>query len=166
MKFRSPTPAVPPHLTGSLDGPSRTITVEPLETPVPAPPPEVHPERKPERPSKPPQPAAPCADRARAMQSTAPDLIRAVIGFRQWRLHGDELVAARRRSLGRGVQTALRGEHAHEGLRRRTAARAGSTRGTDRPRARRPRHVRAGGRRGRAWGRVELHAHGSAPSTR
>ena len=47
------------HLTGSLDGPSRTITVEPVETPVPAPPPEVHPERKPERPSKPPQPAAP-----------------------------------------------------------------------------------------------------------
>ena len=60
MKFRQPTPRRPRfHLTGSLDGPSRTITVEPVETPVPAPPPEVHPERKPERPSKPPQPAAP-----------------------------------------------------------------------------------------------------------
>ena len=60
MKFRSPTPhRSRSHLTGSLDGPSRTITVEPVETPVPAPPPEVHPERKPERPSKPPQPAAP-----------------------------------------------------------------------------------------------------------
>ena len=43
---------------GSLDGPSRTITVEPLETPVPAPPPEVHP--KPERePARPSQPASP-----------------------------------------------------------------------------------------------------------
>ena len=60
MKFRSPTPRRSrSRLTGSLDGPSRTITVEPVETPVPAPPPEVHPERKPERPSKPPQPAAP-----------------------------------------------------------------------------------------------------------
>ena len=47
------------HLTGSLDGPSRTITVEPVETPVPAPPPEVRPEREPERPSKPARPAVP-----------------------------------------------------------------------------------------------------------
>jgi hypothetical protein len=40
---------------GSLDGPSRTITVEPVETPTPAPPPEVHPkpEREPARPSEP-----------------------------------------------------------------------------------------------------------------
>ena len=28
---------------GSLDGPSRTITVEPVETPTPAPPPEIRP---------------------------------------------------------------------------------------------------------------------------
>jgi hypothetical protein len=49
------------HLTGSLDGPSRTITVEPVETPAPAPPPEVRPEREPEpeRPSKPSRPAVP-----------------------------------------------------------------------------------------------------------
>ena len=45
---------------GSLDGPSRTITVEPVETPTPAPPPEIRPEREPEkRPSKPSRPAVP-----------------------------------------------------------------------------------------------------------
>ncbi len=46
---------------GSLDGPSRTITVEPVETPTPAPPPEVHPEpeRKPARPSSPAAPPVP-----------------------------------------------------------------------------------------------------------
>ena len=44
MKFRQPTPRRSrSHLTGSLDGPSRTITVEPVETPAPAPPPEVQP---------------------------------------------------------------------------------------------------------------------------
>jgi len=60
MKFRQPTPRRSrSHLTGSLDGPSRTITVEPVETPVPAPPPEVHPEREPERPPKPSRPPAP-----------------------------------------------------------------------------------------------------------
>jgi len=45
----------------SLDGPSRTIRVEPLETPVPAPPPRVDPApvrdppptREPERPREP-----------------------------------------------------------------------------------------------------------------
>ncbi|MGZ4271113.1 MAG: hypothetical protein ACXVFT_20470 [Solirubrobacteraceae bacterium] len=47
------------HLTGSLDGPSRTITVEPVETPTPAPPPEIRPEREPERPSKPSRPSVP-----------------------------------------------------------------------------------------------------------
>jgi hypothetical protein len=48
-------------LRGSLDGPSRTITVEPVEAPMPAPPPEVHPEpaREPDRPSKPSRPPAP-----------------------------------------------------------------------------------------------------------
>jgi len=39
---------------GSLDGPSRTITVEPVETPVTAPPPrEPAPSREPERPPAP-----------------------------------------------------------------------------------------------------------------
>jgi hypothetical protein len=46
-------------LKGSLDGPSRTITVEPVETPTPAPPPEIRPEREPERPSKPSRPPVP-----------------------------------------------------------------------------------------------------------
>jgi hypothetical protein len=46
-------------LSGSLDGPSRTITVEPVETPTPAPPPEIRPEREPERPSKPSKPSRP-----------------------------------------------------------------------------------------------------------
>jgi hypothetical protein len=60
MKFRQPTPRRSrSHLTGSLDGPSRTITVEPVETPTPAPAPVVHPEREPERPPKPSRPAAP-----------------------------------------------------------------------------------------------------------
>lgn len=44
---------------GSLDGPSRTITVEPLEQPVTAPPPKVpEPKREPSRPSEP-APAVP-----------------------------------------------------------------------------------------------------------
>ena len=60
MKFPPPTPRRPRSLlTGSLDGPSRTITVEPVEAPTPAPPPEVRPEREPERPSKPSRPAVP-----------------------------------------------------------------------------------------------------------
>ena len=58
MKFPQPTPRRS-HLTGSLDGPSRTITVEPVETPTPAPPPELRAEREPERPSKPSRPAVP-----------------------------------------------------------------------------------------------------------
>ena len=60
MKFRQPTPRRSrSRLIGSLDGPSRTITVEPVETPVPAPPPVIHPDREPERPSKPSRPTVP-----------------------------------------------------------------------------------------------------------
>jgi hypothetical protein len=46
---------------GSLDGPSRTIRVEPVETPVPAPPPRIAPEpaREPERPPARERPAEP-----------------------------------------------------------------------------------------------------------
>jgi len=40
----APRPSRDARPRGSLDGPSRTITVEPVETPMPAPPPEVHPE--------------------------------------------------------------------------------------------------------------------------
>jgi hypothetical protein len=60
MKFPRSTPRPSrSRLTGSLDGPSRTITVEPVETPTPAPPPEIRPEREPERPSKPSRPKVP-----------------------------------------------------------------------------------------------------------
>jgi hypothetical protein len=57
----APRPSRDARPRGSLDGPSRTITVEPVETPMPAPPPEVHPEpaREPERPSKPARPPVP-----------------------------------------------------------------------------------------------------------
>jgi hypothetical protein len=45
----------------SLDGPSKTITVEPLQTPVPAPPPRIkpEPEREPAKPSKKPSEPVP-----------------------------------------------------------------------------------------------------------
>src|SRR3954447_18107410 len=51
------------------------------------------------------------------MQATAPDLIRAVIGFRQWRLHGEELWGAHADARsGPGPQTAgCLGEAAHDG---------------------------------------------------
>ncbi|HEY7623017.1 MAG TPA: hypothetical protein VH834_24795 [Solirubrobacteraceae bacterium] len=62
MKF--PTKPAPPargsRPRGSLDGPSRTITVEPLEQPVTAPPPKIpEPKREPSRPSAPTAPPAP-----------------------------------------------------------------------------------------------------------
>jgi hypothetical protein len=59
MKFPRSEPRPTRRLRGSLDGPSRTITVEPVETPMPAPPPEIRPEREPERPSKPSGPPVP-----------------------------------------------------------------------------------------------------------
>jgi hypothetical protein len=60
MEFpRSAPRPVRSRLTGSLDGPSRTITVEPVEAPMPAPPPEIRPEREPERPAKPSRPPVP-----------------------------------------------------------------------------------------------------------
>jgi hypothetical protein len=51
------------------------------------------------------------------MDPTAPDLIRAVIGFRQWRLRGDELWSLRAEDRWeRGVQTAhCLSEGAHDG---------------------------------------------------
>ena len=47
------------RLRASLDGPSKTITVEPLETPVTAPPPRIQPapEHEPAKPGK--KPAEP-----------------------------------------------------------------------------------------------------------
>ena len=51
------------------------------------------------------------------MDATAPDLIRAVIGFRQWRLHGDELWSLHADDRWeRGLQTArCLGDHVHDG---------------------------------------------------
>ena len=59
MKFTRSEPRPARRLRGSLDGPSRTITVEPVEAPTPAPPPEIHPEREPDRPSEPSRRAEP-----------------------------------------------------------------------------------------------------------
>ena len=59
MKFTRSQPRPDRRLRGSLDGPSRTITVEPVETPAPAPPPEIRPEREPDRPSTPSRPPSP-----------------------------------------------------------------------------------------------------------
>jgi hypothetical protein len=46
-------------LRNSLDGPSRTITVEPVQVPVTAPEPRTTPEREPARPAAPARPAQP-----------------------------------------------------------------------------------------------------------
>ena len=59
MKLTRSEPRPTRRLRGSLDGPSRTITVEPVETPAPAPPPEIRPERQPDPPSKPSRPPSP-----------------------------------------------------------------------------------------------------------
>jgi hypothetical protein len=61
MKFTRSEPRPTRRLRGSLDGPSRTITVEPVEAPMPAPAPEIRPEREPERPSKPSRPSTPAS---------------------------------------------------------------------------------------------------------
>ena len=48
------------------------------------------------------------------MEGSAPDLVTAVIGFRQWRLHGDELWSFRAAERwGRGLHTAHCAAHAH-----------------------------------------------------
>jgi hypothetical protein len=58
-RLQSDSPC-PDRLVASLDGPSKTITVEPVQMPVPAPPPSVEPSperepppREPERPREP-----------------------------------------------------------------------------------------------------------------
>jgi hypothetical protein len=59
VTMKAARPLSPRRPRASLDGPSKTITVEPLETPVPAPPPRIEPE--PERDPAPPtkKPAEP-----------------------------------------------------------------------------------------------------------
>lgn len=97
------------------------------------------------------------------MEATAPDLIRAVIGFRQWRLHGDELWSLRADDRwGRGLMTArCLGDHAHDG----PAPQNGCTCGFYAWYAPTPRTASAAtaelvGGAVAMWGRVELHAHG------
>jgi len=97
------------------------------------------------------------------MQATAPDLIRAVIGFRQWRLHGEELWSLHADDRwGRGLQTArCLGEAAHEG----PAPQNGCTCGFYAWYAPSPRTASAATSELVAgavalWGQVELHANG------
>ena len=119
MKLTRSEPRPTRRLRGSLDGPSRTITVEPVERRRrrrcrrPRSGPSASPTGRPSRRGRP----RPRADRARAMQASAPDLIRAVIGFRQWRLHGEELWSLHADDRwGRGLQTArCLNEAGHDG---------------------------------------------------
>jgi hypothetical protein len=91
---------------------------------------------------------------------TAPDLISAVIGFRQWRLCGDELWSSRAtQRWGRGVHTAHCPTHAHD------APANGCTCGiyawyspTPRGASALTPDLVAGAVA--LWGQIELHAHG------
>jgi hypothetical protein len=97
------------------------------------------------------------------MEAAAPDLISAVIGFRQWRLRGSELWSLRCDELwSRGVQTArCLNEVQHAA----PAPQNGCTCGIYAWYAPPPRTASAGtsdlvAGAIAAWGRVELHAHG------
>ena len=97
------------------------------------------------------------------MEAAAPDLIRAVIGFRQWRLRGSELWSLRSDDhWTRGVHTAhCLSEPGHEGR----APQNGCTCGIYAWYAPPPRTASAGtsdlvAGAIAAWGQVELHAHG------
>jgi hypothetical protein len=94
------------------------------------------------------------------MEGAAPDLVSAVIGFRQWRLHGDELWSFRAAERwGRGVHTAHCVAHAH------AAPANGCTCGIYAWYSPTPRGASAmtpdlvGGAVA-LWGQIELHAHG------
>ncbi|MGI8823904.1 MAG: hypothetical protein ACR2JP_11530 [Acidimicrobiia bacterium] len=50
MRRQRTQPPADPGLSASLDGPSRTITVERMQQPAPAPPPPAAPEPKPQPP--------------------------------------------------------------------------------------------------------------------
>jgi hypothetical protein len=97
------------------------------------------------------------------MEAAAPDLIRAVIGFRQWRVRGSELWSLRSEDRwGRGVHTArCLAEAAHAG----PAPQNGCTCGIYAWYAPPPRTASAATADLVAgavaiWGQVELHAHG------
>jgi hypothetical protein len=94
------------------------------------------------------------------VDAAAPDLITAVIGFRQWRLHGDELWSFQAdERWRRGVQTAHCPLHAHD------APANGCSCGIYAWYSPSPRGASAltsdlvGGAVA-LWGQVELHAHG------
>jgi hypothetical protein len=94
------------------------------------------------------------------MEGAAPDLVSAVIGFRQWRLRGDELWSFRAAERwGRGVHTAHCAAHAH------AAPANGCTCGIYAWYSPTPRGASAmtpdlvGGAVA-LWGQIELHAHG------
>jgi hypothetical protein len=94
------------------------------------------------------------------MEGRAPDLVSAVIGFRQWRLYGDELWSFRAAERwGRGVHTAHCAAHAH------AAPANGCTCGIYAWYSPTPRGASAmtpdlvGGAVA-LWGQIELHAHG------
>lgn len=96
------------------------------------------------------------------MQDAAPDLIRAVIGFRQWRLRGSELWSLRADDAwARGVHTA----HCLSGTHETPAPQNGCTCGLYAWYAPPPRTASAGtsdlvAGAIAAWGQVEVHAHG------
>src|ERR1700759_1963293 len=94
------------------------------------------------------------------MEAAAPDLITAVIGFRQWRLCGDELWSVRAAERWqRGVHTAHCLSHAH------AAPANGCTCGIYAWYSPTPRGASAltpdlVSGAGALWGQIELHAHG------
>jgi hypothetical protein len=97
------------------------------------------------------------------MESTAPDLIRPVIGFRQWRLRGAQLWSLRTEDRwARGMQTAhCLADHAHDA----PAPQNGCTCGFYAWYAPPPRSASTAtsdllGGAVALWGRIELHAHG------
>lgn len=96
------------------------------------------------------------------MEAAAPDLVSAVIGFRQWRLHDSELWSLRAPDRWhRGVQTAHCAEGSHDG----PAPANGCTCGIYAWYGPRPRGASAATLELVAgavalWGQIELHAHG------
>jgi hypothetical protein len=96
------------------------------------------------------------------MEAAAPDLVTAVIGFRQWRLHGSELWPLRATDRwNRGVQTA----HCHQGRHDGPAPANGCTCGIYALYGPPPRGASAAtpdlvAGAVALWGQIELHAHG------
>jgi len=96
------------------------------------------------------------------MEAAAPDLVTAVIGFRQWRLRGAELWSLRADDRWqRGVQTARCGDGGHSGLAPANGCTCGFYAWYEPP----PRGASAAtpdlvAGAVALWGQIELHAHG------